>query len=125
MGECHCQEISDIEKKIKRIKDAKKSFLDGPTPGRFETLKTDINILHDGCSDAFDSVNEVSLKGYINGLDNYLEVVKNSVISKIDSCVTELNEKHGELKKDDEAFHLAEKEKEEKEKEKEKEETGA
>lgn len=108
MGECHCSEIKDIEDKIGRIKKAKNGFLTGPTPGRFETLETDIETLHDGCSEAFDSVNEVSLKGYINGLDEYLKVVKNSVISKMDSSINALNERLGPLKSSDEEFHQAE-----------------
>jgi len=44
-------------------------------------------------------------KGYINGLDKQLEVVKNNVISKIDSRINELNKKLEVLDREDKEYH--------------------
>jgi len=105
MAECKCTEIANVKKVKARICEAKNEFLNGPTQGRFAVLETDIRTLYVGCSEAFESVNEVSLKGYINGLDKQLEVVKNNVISKIDSRINELNNKLEVLDREDKEYH--------------------
>lgn len=113
MAECRCTEKNDVDAMRKRIVKAKTNFINGSTGEWFDTLNADIKILHDGCSGAFNSVNEVSLKGYINGLDNKLEVVKNSVLAKINERILELNTKYNELNEEDTEYHEALKKQEE------------